>query len=36
VMLDTFYSAAELEHETVESMLETMERVAADVMPKIQ
>ena len=36
VMLDTFYSAAELAHETVESMLETMERVAADVMPKIQ
>jgi len=36
VMLDTFYSAAELEHETVESMLETMERVAANVMPKIQ
>jgi probable F420-dependent oxidoreductase len=36
VMLDTFYSAAELEHETVESMLETMDRFAADVMPKIQ
>jgi probable F420-dependent oxidoreductase len=36
VMLDTFYSAAELAHETVDSMIETMERVAADVMPKIQ
>ena len=36
VMLDTFYSAAELAHETVESMLETIERVAADVMPKIR
>jgi probable F420-dependent oxidoreductase len=35
VMLDTFYSAAELEHETVDSMLGTMERFAADVMPKI-
>jgi probable F420-dependent oxidoreductase len=36
VMLDTFYSAPELEHETVESMLGTIERFAADVMPKIQ
>ena len=35
VLLDTFYSAAELEHETVDSMLGTMERFAADVMPKI-
>jgi probable F420-dependent oxidoreductase len=36
VMLDTFYSTPELEHETVESMLGTIERFAADVMPKIQ
>jgi probable F420-dependent oxidoreductase len=36
VMLDTFYSVPELEHETVESMIETMDRVAADVMPRIQ
>jgi probable F420-dependent oxidoreductase len=36
VMLDTFYSAAELAHETVDSMLGTMERFATDVMPKIQ
>jgi probable F420-dependent oxidoreductase len=35
VMLDSFYGAAELAHETVDSMIETMERVAADVMPKI-
>jgi hypothetical protein len=33
-MLDTFYSAPELAHETVDSMLATMERFAADVMPK--
>jgi probable F420-dependent oxidoreductase len=36
LMLDTFYSAPELEHETLESLLETIERFAADVMPKIQ
>jgi probable F420-dependent oxidoreductase len=36
VMLDTFYSAPELEHETVEGLLATIERFAADVMPKIQ
>ena len=35
VMLDTFYSAPELEHETVEGMFGTIERFAADVMPKI-
>lgn len=35
-MLDTFYSAPELAQETVESMLGTIERFAADVMPKIQ
>ncbi len=35
VMLDTFYSAAELERETVDSMLGTIERFAADVIPKI-
>jgi probable F420-dependent oxidoreductase len=35
-MLDTFYSAPELAHETVESMFETIERFAADVMPKLQ
>jgi probable F420-dependent oxidoreductase len=36
LMLDTFYSVPELEHETLESLLETIERFAADVMPKIQ
>lgn len=36
MMLDTFYSVPELEHETVEGMFETIERFAADVMPKIQ
>jgi probable F420-dependent oxidoreductase len=36
IMLDTFYSAPELEHETVESMFETIERFASDVMPKLQ
>jgi probable F420-dependent oxidoreductase len=36
MLLDTFYSSPELEHETVEGMLETIERFAADVMPKIQ
>jgi probable F420-dependent oxidoreductase len=35
-MLDTFYSVPELEQETVESMLMTIERLAADVMPKFQ
>jgi probable F420-dependent oxidoreductase len=33
-LLDTFYSAPELAHETVDSMLTTMERFATDVMPK--
>jgi probable F420-dependent oxidoreductase len=36
IMLDTFYGAPELEHKTVESMFETIERFAADVMPKTQ
>ena len=36
IVLDTFYSGSELEHESVESMFETIERFAADVMPKIQ
>jgi hypothetical protein len=36
IMLDTFYGDPELEHETVESMFETIERFAADVMPKTQ
>jgi Luciferase-like monooxygenase len=36
MMLDTFYSVPELEHETVEGMFETIERFAADVMPKVQ
>jgi probable F420-dependent oxidoreductase len=36
VMLDTFYSDSELEHETIESMFGTIERFAADVMPKLQ
>jgi probable F420-dependent oxidoreductase len=36
VMLDTFYGAAELAHETVESMLGTVQRFAADVIPKLQ
>jgi probable F420-dependent oxidoreductase len=36
MMLDTFYGAPELEHETVESMFGTIERFAADVMPKFQ
>jgi len=34
MMLDTFYSAPELEHQTIEGVLETIERFAADVMPK--
>ncbi|HSF30577.1 MAG TPA: LLM class F420-dependent oxidoreductase [Candidatus Tectomicrobia bacterium] len=36
LMLDTFYSAPELEHQTVEGMFEAIERFAADVMPKFQ
>ena len=36
IMLDTFYSAPELEHETVESMFATIERFASDVMPECQ
>jgi hypothetical protein len=36
ILLDTFYSGPELEHQTVEGMFETIERFAADVMPKIQ
>ena len=36
ILLDTFYSAPELERETVESILATMERFAAEVMPKFQ
>jgi probable F420-dependent oxidoreductase len=36
IMLDTFSSAPELEHETVEGMFETIERFATDVMPKYQ
>lgn len=36
IMLDTFYSASELERETVESILATMDRFAAEVMPKFQ
>jgi probable F420-dependent oxidoreductase len=36
MMLDTFYSSPELEHQTVEDMFETIERFAANVMPKIQ
>jgi hypothetical protein len=33
IVLDTFYSAPELERETVQDILGTMERFAADVMP---
>ena len=36
MMLDTFYSVPELEHETVEGMFATIERFATDVMPKVQ
>jgi probable F420-dependent oxidoreductase len=36
IILDTFYSASELAHETVESISETIERFAAEVMPKFQ
>jgi probable F420-dependent oxidoreductase len=36
MLLDTFYSSPELEYETAEDMFETIERFAADVMPKIQ
>jgi probable F420-dependent oxidoreductase len=35
-VLDTFYSAPELEQETVDSMLTTIERFAADVMPNFR
>jgi len=34
IVLDTFYSAPELESETVDTILDTMERFASDVMPK--
>ncbi len=34
IVLDTFYSAPELEQETIDSILATMERFAAAVMPK--
>jgi probable F420-dependent oxidoreductase len=33
-LLDTFYSTPELAHETVDSMLASMDRFATDVMPK--
>ena len=33
-VLDTFYSIPQLENETVESMLETMERFASTVLPQ--
>jgi len=36
IVLDTFYSAPELHHETLESILATMERFAATVMPAFQ
>jgi probable F420-dependent oxidoreductase len=36
MVLDTFYSVPELAHQTVEGMFETIERFAADIMPKIQ
>jgi alkanesulfonate monooxygenase SsuD/methylene tetrahydromethanopterin reductase-like flavin-dependent oxidoreductase (luciferase family) len=36
MMLDTFYSVPELEHETVEGMFATIDRFAADVMPEFQ
>ncbi|MGH9839727.1 MAG: LLM class F420-dependent oxidoreductase [Blastocatellia bacterium] len=36
IVLDTFYSAPELERETAESILATMERFATDVMWKLQ
>jgi probable F420-dependent oxidoreductase len=36
LMLDTFYSVPELEDETIAGMFETIERFAAEVMPKIQ
>jgi probable F420-dependent oxidoreductase len=35
IVLDTFYSSPELEHETLDSLLDTVERFAADVMPKM-
>jgi probable F420-dependent oxidoreductase len=34
IVLDTFYSAPELEHETLEGIFATMERFVTDVMPK--
>jgi len=36
IVLDTFYSVPELAYETVDGMFESIERFAADVMPKIQ
>jgi probable F420-dependent oxidoreductase len=33
IVLDTFYSAPELEGETIDSIMDTMERFAAEVMP---
>jgi probable F420-dependent oxidoreductase len=36
MVLDTFYSVPELEGETVDGMLEAIERFAAEVMPKIR
>jgi len=35
IVVDTFYSAPELEGESIETILDTMERFAADVMPKV-
>jgi probable F420-dependent oxidoreductase len=35
MLLDTFYNSPELGYETAEDMFETIERFAADVMPKI-
>jgi probable F420-dependent oxidoreductase len=35
IVLDTFYSAPELEGETIDSILYTMERFAAEVMPNV-
>jgi hypothetical protein len=34
ILLDTFYSASELQGETAESVVATMERFRAEVMPK--
>jgi alkanesulfonate monooxygenase SsuD/methylene tetrahydromethanopterin reductase-like flavin-dependent oxidoreductase (luciferase family) len=36
ILLDTFYSASELQGEAAESILTTMERFAAEIMPKYQ